>query len=327
MTDTFHMLVGDTLTMIHNGKSYAATSSHPKWKKLLKALAAKKFDKVATLCDTIAAVKEQIASEKLDSLLKVHSDGSVEYNGMPQGGRAAEYITRMIEADMNLTPVTKFLERLALNPSYHSREEALEFAVANELPITEDGRFMAYKRINGNWTDVYSGKIDNSVGAKVSMHRNDVDDNSSRTCSKGLHVCSKEYLRSYWGDRLIAVIIDPADVVSVPHDYNGSKMRVCHYEVAVELPISLIAADKPAWSAPVVDEEFEDMEVADEEVYDDKNTATGFVVLMADWKPYDVQNAAMFMTQKEAEDHTFNERELWLANESNGEIELLYQVK
>ena len=329
MTDTFHILVGDTFTMIHNGKSYAATSSHPKWKKMLKALAAKKFDKVVKLCDSTDAVRKQITTEGLDERLRIHGNGTVEYDGVRQGDQAAEYIHRMIDANMSLRPVVNFLQLLSNNPSYHSREEGLEFVVTNELPITEDGRFMAYKRINADWTDAYSHTISNEVGEHVSMPRHDVDDNSSRTCSRGLHVCSKEYLTSYYGERLIAVVVDPADVVSVPHDYNGSKMRVCAYEVATELPMDLIVSGEDAWKAPVVDDAFDDMEGREEEDdEEDDEGITGFIALHEGWTSDDVQDAALFSTQKQAvKELSGFEWEIWLANECKDGIDLLYQMQ
>ena len=328
MTDTFHILVGDTFTMIHNGQSYAATSSHPKWKKILKAVAAKKFDKVVKLCDITDAVRKQITTEGLDGKLHIHDSGVVEYNGIRQGDKAAKYVHRMIAANMSLRPVVNFLQLLENNPSYHSREEGLEFVVTNELPIAEDGRFMAYTRINADWTDTFSSTISNAVGEHVSMPRHDVDDNSSRTCSKGLHVCSKEYLTSYYGARLVAVVVDPADVVSVPQDYNGSKMRVCAYEVATELPIDLVSSGKDAWTAPVVDDAFEDMEGQGDEDEEDDEGVTGFVALQEGWGPDDVQDAVLFSTQKQVAKEAYGiEREIWLANESEDGISLLYQVQ
>ena len=38
------------------------------------------------------------------------------------------------------------------------------------------------------------------------------------------------------GDRMVAVKINPADVVSVPSDYGNQKLRTCRYEVMFEVP-------------------------------------------------------------------------------------------
>jgi hypothetical protein len=63
------------------------------------------------------------------------------------------------------------------------------------------------------------------------MMRNQVEDDENVTCAKGLHVCSKEYLPHFGGQNIVACEVDPKDVVSVPLDYNNSKMRVCEYKV------------------------------------------------------------------------------------------------
>jgi hypothetical protein len=79
--------------------------------------------------------------------------------------------------------------------------------------------------------------MDNSVGKIVEMERNSVDDNSSNTCSSGLHFCSQEYLSSFGGERTVIVKINPRDVVSIPNDYNNSKGRACRYEVIGEVGV------------------------------------------------------------------------------------------
>ena len=71
------------------------------------------------------------------------------------------------------------------------------------------------------------------------MERNKVDDNQNNTCSSGLHFCSKEYLSHFGGSdsRTMIVKINPADVVSIPTDYNNSKGRACKYVVVGELGV------------------------------------------------------------------------------------------
>jgi hypothetical protein len=76
------------------------------------------------------------------------------------------------------------------------------------------------------------------------MERHEVDDNKDRTCSSGLHFCSKDYLNSFGGERVVIVKINPRDVVSIPSDYNDTKGRACRYEVVGE-----IDADKAPESA------------------------------------------------------------------------------
>ena len=75
--------------------------------------------------------------------------------------------------------------------------------------------------------------------------RNQVSDNRNESCSFGLHAASLTYLNKsrygYSSDaRLMKLKIDPVNFVSVPHDYDGAKARVCEYIVIEEVDLSLI---------------------------------------------------------------------------------------
>jgi hypothetical protein len=152
-------------------------------------------------------------------------------------GSIVTRILKLFSDGFDPKPFMRFMENIDSNPSFQSRKRTFDFLSACELPITEDGHFLAYKRVNSNYTDVYTGTIDNSIGKIVEMNRRDVNDDDSETCSNGLHVCSYSYLSSYQGDVVIVCKVNPRDVVSVPTDYNNAKMRVCRYEVVSEIPL------------------------------------------------------------------------------------------
>lgn len=137
-----------------------------------------------------------------------------------------------LEGTSMINSLSNLWKNLRNNPSERSRTELLAFLEKNEMPITEDGYFVAYKFITRELKDVRTRTFDNSPGAEPTMRREDVDDNSAVTCSHGLHVAAYEYVRkSGWGDVIVAVKVNPVDVVSIPFDYNGQKMRVCKYQV------------------------------------------------------------------------------------------------
>ena len=142
----------------------------------------------------------------------------------------------MISEGFDATPMIAFLDNLMLNPSKRAVDELYGFLEATKLPITDDGCFLAYKRVRNDYLDYYTGKVDNSIGQKPSMPRNQVDDDKNRTCSKGLHFCSLSYLPHYHGSsgRIVILKINPRDVVSIPTDYNNAKGRACLYEVIAE---------------------------------------------------------------------------------------------
>jgi len=162
-------------------------------------------------------------------------DGELFFDGEALHGALVDRILSLMDSNEDSSYLVKFLENLMQNPSRQSREELYLFLEACDLPITTDGRFIAYKWVRDNYTDSHTGKFDNSVGQVLKMDRSKVDDNRQRTCSAGLHVCSRAYGK--FSDRLMLVAVNPAHVVSVPYDYNNSKMRVCEYEVIQELPV------------------------------------------------------------------------------------------
>jgi hypothetical protein len=130
------------------------------------------------------------------------------------------------------------MENLMANPSYRAVNELYGFLEKNNLPITSDGHFLAYKKVREDYKDCHSGTFDNSVGKVVEMERNQVNDNKEQTCSAGLHFCSEGYLRHFGGERVMILKINPRDVVSIPTDYNDSKGRCCRYEVIGEVGVN-----------------------------------------------------------------------------------------
>lgn len=146
-------------------------------------------------------------------------------------GRIIEYTN----LGLSIKPLVEFAKRLYNNPSNTAVMRLFECLDHNHHPICEDGRFLAWKRVRGDFKDIYSGKFDNSPGKTPSVNRNEVDEDMDKTCSHGLHVASFEYASRNYGsnksDVLLEVLVDPADVVAIPRDYNNQKMRTCGYEV------------------------------------------------------------------------------------------------
>lgn len=149
-------------------------------------------------------------------------------------------IIKMHEQDFNCQSIINFIGNLYKNPSANAIKELYGFIEASNLPITEDGYFIAYKIVRHDYTDIYTGKMSNALGTFLEMPRGLVDDNKDNTCSTGLHFCSKEYLTHYGSssrntDRCILVKINPRDVVSIPVDYHNAKGRASTYCVVGEI--------------------------------------------------------------------------------------------
>ncbi|QQG32114.1 rIIB protein [Citrobacter phage CkP1] len=160
-------------------------------------------------------------------------NGHIYYKDIEIKSGLTERILKSMENGEKFEHYLPFLENLMENPSRRAVYRLFDFLVANDIEITEDGHFIAWKVVNSNYKDLHSGTFDNSPGVVVEMPRNQVDEDDQRTCSAGLHVCSKDYISHFGGgkDRVVSVKVHPRDVVSIPVDYNDAKMRTCKYKV------------------------------------------------------------------------------------------------
>lgn len=145
-----------------------------------------------------------------------------------------DFIAHYKKAGADITFIEKFMEKLYSNPDQKARDDIFNFIV-NRCGILADGDFVAYKRVLINYKDCHTGTIDNSIGKTVSMDRKLCDSDPKKTCSTGLHVCTKGYLGHFYGDRVILCKVNPRDVVAIPTDYNAMKMRCCKYKVIGEV--------------------------------------------------------------------------------------------
>jgi hypothetical protein len=223
------ILQGKNIVVFIGGQPTTVTESHLNYDKLRDAIKASDWAAVPAL----VTVRKTLSAYTYGRVSI--SDNDILFDGKPIHNALSSRMLNAFKEGFPIDHFSRFMENLDANPSYRARNELVGFLDACELPITDDGCFMAYKKIRADWKDCYSGTIDNSIGQKPTMARRDVNEDPNQTCSAGLHVCSYSYLSSYSGERIVAVKIDPADVVSCPVDYNNSKLRVCAYEVVEEL--------------------------------------------------------------------------------------------
>ena len=229
-----YIIQGDSLTIVVDGRqSTINRETHPNFDKVIDAIRVGDWESVPNLVDLVATIRDYV-SDNGDIEVK---DGDVYFQGRPFANAVADRLLRLLEEDLPVEPLCNFLTNLKLNPSKRAVDELYGFLENNNLPLTPDGHFIAYKKVRENYTDIHSGTFDNSVGQICEMARNEVDEDKDRTCSSGLHFCSIEYLPHFGGTsgyRVMLLKINPRDVVSIPSDYNNAKGRACRYEVIAE---------------------------------------------------------------------------------------------
>jgi hypothetical protein len=221
----------NSVIVMLNGKTYALTQdSHQHYATIRQALKDKDFATVEKLIDLAQAIND-FGGGKIKVV-----NGVVMYGTHELHNAATRRLLEQMNEGFDVEPMVKFLENVMQNPSKRAVDELYTFLEFNSLPITDDGHFVAYKRVNSDFKDFYTGKMDNSIGKVVEMPRNFVNDDKDQTCSAGLHFCSLSYLPHYHSGqgRIVIVKINPADVVSIPSDYNNAKGRACKYLILEE---------------------------------------------------------------------------------------------
>lgn len=143
------------------------------------------------------------------------------------------------------TGVENFLRRISkvIDQRGHSIDDLLRFMAKNDMPIADDGCFVAFKTLNrrGNkaneYQDIHSGNVIQRVGSRVFMAEKMVDPNRRNECSNGLHVARRAYVGGFRSGSGVMVLIKvaPEDAIAVPQ-YDGNKMRVCGYHIVADVP-------------------------------------------------------------------------------------------
>ena len=223
------LLQGNNIVVMIGATSYTITKSNLGYNKLLEAIKGGNWDLVPDLVTPVKAIAKY-TSGHFEFI-----DGILYEEGVPVRNAISDRILSMYEDGFSIVPMINFYKNCKANPSQQSMNELYGFLEANSLPITEDGCFIAYKRVRYDYKDCHSGTMDNSIGKVVSMERSLVNADRNQTCSTGLHFCSFSYLKHFGGDRIVTVKVNPANVISVPVDYADSKGRACEYTVIGEV--------------------------------------------------------------------------------------------
>jgi hypothetical protein len=262
------------------GEMHQFDPSHCKYDELVAAIEAGDAENFKALIDVGGAIENWAEGDF------VFKDGHLFYQKNQIALEIENRIIEMIREGFNHRPMLRFLERLYANPSCRSIKELYAFLKHGNIPITEDGCFLAYKSVSvydgadildknglkvtkGDLIDSWTGKSHrNNVGDRPNMPRNQVDDNFNNCCGAGLHVGTKQF--AYKDRSSIVLKVDPQHVVSVPYD-GAIKIRCSEYTVHSLYVRELNDTVHPYSTPPAsdyVDDYDEDEDDEEEEGYD-----------------------------------------------------------
>ena len=226
------IIQGNNIVVVIDNKPHTVSKNHITYEKLKEAIKAADWEKVRDLIEP-----KQVVLNYGEGNVSIQGE-TFFWRGKELHNTLTERMIQMLKEEFPIEPLVHFIDNLMSNPSYRAVDELYGFLEKNNLPITPDGHFLAYKKVREDFSDCHTGTMDNSVGKVVEMERNHVDDNKEVTCSAGLHFCGMTYLAHFGGARTVIVKVNPRDVVSIPVDYNNAKARACRYEVIGELNVA-----------------------------------------------------------------------------------------
>ena len=189
--------------------------------------------------------------EKLrqSKLLRVEND-TIYWDNVSSLSVPVELAEAIVDAelehnDLKISTYRNFWTLMSLNPSEECRKNLYWFLQLHGLKLAKCGFFVAYRNVDttkekGVYTDHHSHSTRIKIGEMVTLPREKCDCDSNNECSKGLHCASVKWLKkNYFGNVGLACLVNPADVVAVPHNSEYGKLRTCAY-----LPMEIIHYDK-----------------------------------------------------------------------------------
>lgn len=227
MTVSYIILDGSVVLNFDN-QTQTVYASEGNYEKVIECIKNNELDLIPEILDSMTPLINELSQSEFEVV-----DETVLVDGKAIPEVLNKRILNHMLEGLPYEPLVNFARKLFKNPSLNSRKMLYDFLEHNGHPITTEGNFIAYRGVSEDFKDIHTGKFDNSVGSVCEMPRDEVDDNPNNTCSAGLHVACFDYAKDF-GRRTVEVEVDPSDVVCVPTDYNGTKMRVCRFKVVGE---------------------------------------------------------------------------------------------
>lgn len=249
-----------TIVFYHDSELYRVDDQHPRFDEIFElTLDLEDFEAAVELVD----LKRGIATsfDKVSDRVSIAGD-DVYFDGEPVHGELIDRIIEYYDSGAEFKPLVNFMEKLYVNTNSDSIDHLFRWIADRDLTITPDGDFVAYKGVamtnDGRFVSkasgtaivdgvVHTGNIPNAIGTTVEMPRSQVTFDPDNHCSVGLHAGVWDYA-STWGEYVLTVVINPRDVVSVPHDHSSQKLRTCRYRVTgiTESPLKTLLYDDVA---------------------------------------------------------------------------------
>ena len=216
---------------LENGEIIEKEITEDKFKKVVKAqtdeevlkLLCPEYQKSVELHNNALTLVEKIQKSELLSMR-----GDVVYWEEVSCLSVPEELVKVIikaeeeHNELKISTYRNFWTLMSLNPDERCRKNLFWFLQKYGMTISRCGFVVGYRNVDKTkeenvFTDHHSHSFKIRIGEMVTMDRNKCDTVQENTCSSGLHIGGKGWLKkNYYGDTGLACLINPADVVAVP---------------------------------------------------------------------------------------------------------------
>jgi hypothetical protein len=257
MKNVVWVITDQCITTSFGGKTYMIARTDAHADELISALKNKRYDEVPELV-SVASKIERYG----EGSFKVE-DGCVLIDGIEVHGALAAKILQFADQKLPYEPLVKFARNVRKNPLPAAVDQLFEFLEKNNHPLTTEGNFIGYKTVRESMFDWHSNTTEYKLGEATEMPRSEVQHDTKVACGKGLHIANWHYASTFMhGGVMLKCECSPADVISIPTDCNGEKIRSCRIT-----PIEIIEREsdkllEPSYENPEICTECSDAIVA-----------------------------------------------------------------
>ena len=127
------------ITVVLQGKPYMMATTNPNFEKVLEAWKQSDEQALLDLFDQKVALQNYV-----DGSIEI-KDNKLFCDGEELHGHVVDRIFNHMEKGLDFKPLLRFIEKLQNNPSRRAVNELYSFLEHKNMPVTENGNFIAYK--------------------------------------------------------------------------------------------------------------------------------------------------------------------------------------
>ena len=243
-----------SITAVINAEVLTVTADEVSFEPCLEAVKAEDWERVEEICRL--RNKKAIDYQQIISRCGFTVQGGYVVMGNGTGKVALGGIDTIVKRlnslaltgdEKGVERIGRFVDKVLDNPDPVIMNRIVDFIKFADVEIDDDGNLITYKYVNSDYLDSHSRTLDNRPGSEVFMKRILVDANIENECSRGLHVCALSYAFQFWGGnkRLVKCKLNPRDIVAIPKDYKGAKIRCCRYLVTEDVTAKFLNRKLP----------------------------------------------------------------------------------